>query len=64
VQIDITDVERTELGDLVEQAYRNLKEEIYKTEDREFKEALKRREAAFLSILQKLGRGPAIQSVA
>jgi hypothetical protein len=64
VQIDITDIERTELGDVVEQAYSNLKEEIYKTETREYKDTLKLREEALLSILRKLGRGPAIESVA
>jgi len=64
MQIEITDVERDELGDLVEQRYRDIKEEIYKTETREYKDGLKRHEDALLSILRKLGRDPTIESAA
>jgi len=48
--------EWTLLGDLVEHAYRDLKEEVYKTETASYKDELKEREHVMAGILSKLGR--------
>jgi len=61
-QIELSDEEIAILADLLDQDYRNLKEEIYKTETREFKEALKAREALMVGLLTKLGRPPMVQA--
>jgi|tagenome__1003787_1003787.scaffolds.fasta_scaffold10451732_1 hypothetical protein len=59
MQLDISEEERELLADLLEQDFRELKEEIYHTETRSFKDTLKLRETALLSVLHKLGRDPA-----
>jgi hypothetical protein len=60
--IELSDDEHTLLGDLLDQSYRELKEEIYKTETRQYKEALKLRESHLVSMLTKLGRPAATQA--
>jgi hypothetical protein len=42
------------LRDLLEEAYRNLKEEIYHTEDHAFKAGLKEREAILQRLLARI----------
>jgi len=54
--IELTDVEAQLLADLLDSDYRDLKEEIHRTETFEYKEALKQREALMAGILAKLGR--------
>ncbi len=56
VQIELNETEISVLGDLLDQAYRDLKEEIYKTETDAYKDALKEREAILLGLLKKVGR--------
>ena len=59
MQFEISDDERSVLVEVLDQAHRNLKEEIYKTETRSFKDELKEREELFVGLLQRLGHGPA-----
>ena len=54
MQIDISDVERTILIEVVDKAFGELKEEIYHTETYEYKDQLKEREAALASLREKL----------
>jgi len=61
-QIELTDEETQILTDMLDQEFRNLKEEIYKTETRGFKEALKAREALLVGLLTKLGHPPVVQA--
>ncbi len=56
MQIEINETEVSVLGEVLEQAYRDLKEEVYKTETDAYKDALKAREATLLGLLEKLGR--------
>jgi hypothetical protein len=63
MQIDISDVERTILIEVVDKAYGELKEEIYHTESYDYKDQLREREAAFVSLRQKL-TGETISRVA
>jgi hypothetical protein len=54
MQLDIGSEERSLLIDILDSSYRNLKEEINKTETHDFKEELKAREAMLLSLLDQL----------
>jgi hypothetical protein len=54
VELKLTGEERDLLVRVVDQYYSSLREEIYKTEGREFKENLKQEEAAIKSLLEKL----------
>ena len=54
-QVELSREEVAILADVLDQDYRNLKEEIYKTETRDFKEALKAREVLMVGLLTKLG---------
>ncbi len=42
------------LREVAESAYNDLREEIYKTEDTDYKKSLKQREALLVGILKKL----------
>lgn len=57
--IELTHDERTLLGEVLESAYRNLRQEIGSTEGTEFRRALKAREEMLHQLLEKLGGGPA-----
>ena len=54
MQLEIGSEERSLLIDVLDSAYRNLKEEINKTETYAFKDELKAREAILLSLLDQL----------
>ena len=54
--IELTEAEGQVLAELLDQDFRDLKEEIHRTETYDYKEALKEREAVLVSILSKLGR--------
>ena len=56
--LELTNDERTLLAGLVDEALRDLKEEIYHTETADYKDQLKAREALMIGILQKLNAGP------
>ncbi len=55
--IDLTGDEMAVAREILEAAYRDLKEEIYKTEDAHYKQGLKRREGTLESLLAKLSQG-------
>jgi hypothetical protein len=52
--LQLTTEEQDLVGELLDRAYRDLKEEIYKTEAREFKEALHARERILQGLIQKI----------
>ena len=54
MQIDLSDEEVVLLRDLLRTSYDDLREEIYKTEGTDYKKALKTREQALQSLLQKM----------
>ncbi len=64
MQLDIHDLERAVLSGLVEQAYRELKAEIYRTETDAYKGALKERESVLVQLLHKLGSAAPIEPAA
>jgi hypothetical protein len=51
--IDLTTPELQLVLEVLESAYRDLKEEIYKTEDHAFKQQLKEREGLFQAMVEK-----------
>ena len=57
MQVDLTDDELALLRDLLEAANSDLSEEIYKTEDTNYKRRLKERESALHSLMRKIVRG-------
>lgn len=52
--MDLNAEEITLAREVVEQAYQDLREEIYKTEDTDYKRQLKAREATLQSLIAKL----------
>jgi hypothetical protein len=54
MDLRLSDVEREVLRDVLERELGDLKGEIYKTEDVDYKKVLKEREAALVSMLGKL----------
>jgi hypothetical protein len=54
MQLELTGDEQTLLAALVDEALRNLKEEIYHTETYEYKDQLKAREQLMIGLLGKL----------
>jgi hypothetical protein len=50
----LTDEEKELLSSILAGAYGDLREEIYKTENTDYKAQLKKREALFASLAQKL----------
>jgi hypothetical protein len=54
MQIQVSDVELSLLQDILSQAHRDLKEEIYKTEAHEYHQYLKEREGVLEGLLHKL----------
>ena len=57
--LDLTREELDLMKDLMESAYRDLKEEIYKTEDYAYKSQLKGRERTLESIMRKITQAAA-----
>ena len=55
MQLTLSDPEMSLLREILDEDYRNLKEEINKTETADFKHELKEREALLESVLHKLG---------
>ena len=53
MQFEISDDERSVLVEVLDQAHRNLKEEIYKTETRSFKDELKEREELLVGLVAR-----------
>jgi uncharacterized Rmd1/YagE family protein len=54
MQLTLTDEEKNVLAEVLNQALPDLREEIYKTENFEFREQLKRREAVMKDLLVRL----------
>jgi hypothetical protein len=54
--LDLTEAEVQLLTEILDQSFRDLKDEIYRTETYDYKEALKQREALLVTMLTKLGR--------
>jgi hypothetical protein len=57
MQIDLSPEEVALLREILRSSYDDLREEIYKTEDTDFKRDLKSREQALEALLAKLGPG-------
>jgi hypothetical protein len=58
MQLELSDPERAVLEDLLERALSDLREEIYKTDLADFKDALKEREVTIRGLLARLGAQP------
>jgi hypothetical protein len=56
MNIELSDAELTLLRGVLDQAFRDLKEEVYKTETYTFKEQLLGQERVLEGLLAKLGR--------
>lgn len=56
MQLELTQDELAMVKDILETAYRDLKEEIYKTEDYNYKLLLKEREKHLESVLHKISQ--------
>jgi hypothetical protein len=54
MQIEVSDVERSLLEEILGQAHQDLKEEIYKTEAHDYHQYLKGREGVLEELLRKL----------
>jgi DNA-binding MarR family transcriptional regulator len=54
MQLELTDAEQELLANLLDNAMRELKEEIYKTETYDYKEQLKEREALLVGLLTRV----------
>lgn len=55
MQLDLTSGEAAVLAEVLDTTLGELREQIYKSEVAEYKDSLKRREAALVAILQRLG---------
>jgi hypothetical protein len=55
VNLTLSDEERAYLAELLDRDFRDLKEEINKTEAYEYKESLKAQERMLVGLLDKLG---------
>ncbi len=60
MNLELSAEERGLLAELLDEAVRDLKEEIYKTETFDYKEQLKTREQLMLGLLQKVNAAPAV----
>jgi hypothetical protein len=58
MHLELSDPERAVLEDVLERALGDLREEIYKTDLAEFKDALKEREVTIRGLLARLGAQP------
>lgn len=56
MNIDLSEEEREVLVDLLNETPPNLRSEVYKTEQYDYRESLKRREALLLALRDKIGR--------
>jgi hypothetical protein len=56
MQITLDEYEHKVLRESIEDTLANLREEVYKTEDFDYKEQLKRRKTALGAILERLGQ--------
>jgi hypothetical protein len=54
MQLEVSDPEQQLLAQILDQALRDLKEEIYHTETYDYKEELKKREAVLIGLLGKV----------
>ena len=54
MQLEIGGDEKALLADILDTAYRDLKEEINKTEAHQFKQQLKARESLLVSLLERV----------
>lgn len=52
--LDLTSEELELLREILDGVYGDLKEEVYKTEDHEYKELLKRREQTLEAVMEKV----------
>ena len=59
MQLELSDVEREVLEDVLERVLGDLREEIYKTDTADFKDALKGRESVIKALLARL-RAPSL----
>ena len=58
MQFALTEEEVETLLDMLSEALSNLREEVYKTENFDYREELKRREAVIKRLLTRLGPAP------
>ena len=58
MHLDLSKEESALLAELLDADYRNLKEEIGKTEGYDYKEALKAREQLLVDLIEKLRQAP------
>jgi hypothetical protein len=66
MKFECTDEERTLLIDLLSEQYSDIRDEIYRTESREFKDRLKHRKEIIEKILRKISHvneGSSIESL-
>ncbi len=56
VHLELSDEEHAVLAELLDRQLRDLKEEIYKTETTDYKEALKARERTLVGLIGKVNR--------
>lgn len=54
--LELTEAEAQLLAEILDRDFRDLKDEIHRTETYDYKEALKVREALMVNMLTKLGR--------
>jgi len=55
MQLDLSTDESTVLTEVLDSALRDTREEVYKAEVADFKEALKRRETILAQLLERIG---------
>jgi len=58
MQLDLSEPEREVLEDVLTRALSNLREEIYKTDLADYKDALREREALMRRVLSRFGPQP------
>ncbi len=61
--LELSAEERALLAELLDSAFRDLKEEINKTEAFAFKQGLKARERTLVGLIQRLGRSAPAQAL-
>jgi hypothetical protein len=59
MQLTLSEEEKHALVEILNEALPNLREEVYKTENYDYREQLKRREALLKELLARLSAGPA-----
>jgi len=58
MQLDLSTDEKAVLADVLDNALRETREQVYKAELSEFKDSLKQREAILAGLLERVGPAP------